>query len=429
MDTSNLLDKVLSRENLNLAFKNVKANKGIGGVDEMTIGETELFIREHKDEIITKLKTRKYKPSPVLRVEIPKEDGSKRKLGIPTVLDRVIQQALVQILSPIFEENFDDSSYGFRPNRCCEMAVTKALELFNDGYDWVVDLDLEKFFDNVPHDKLLRLFSNVIKDGDIVSLVYKFLRSGVMNQGQMEETKKGTPQGGPLSPLLSNVMLNELDKELRARNLNFVRYADDCIILVKSEKAANRVMESITDFIERKLGLKVNATKSKVSKPNGIKYLGFGFYFSKDKWRPKPHLKSMQKFIKAIKGITKRRGIKFGKKVEQLNYLIRGWINYFKIADMKTFLEKCDGRIRTRLRVILWIEWKNLKTRIANLVKLGIPAEEAKGLTYCRKGHQFIAHSCVVMRALSQKRFETENRQKDRKPLVSCLTYYSKVHI
>lgn len=427
METRNLMDKVLSSDNLNLAFRNVKANKGIGGVDSKTIEETRLYIKEHREEIIEKLRTRKYKPSPVLRVEIPKDDGSKRKLGIPTVLDRVIQQALVQILSPIFEENFDNSSYGFRPNRSCEMAIIRTLELFNDGYDYVVDIDLEKFFDNVPHDKLLRLFSNVIKDGDIVSLVYKFLRSGVMNQGQLEETKKGAPQGGPLSPLLSNVMLNELDKELRARGLNFVRYADDCIILVRSEKAANRVMESIVDFIERKLGLKVNVTKSKVCRPNGLKYLGYGFY-RKDKWRPKPHLKSMEKFKKAIKHIT-RRGIKLGKVIENLNYLIRGWINYFKLADMKRFLTRCDERIRTRLRVLIWVQWKNLKTRINNLVKLGIPIEEAKGLTYCRKGYQFIAHSCVVMRALSQRRFETENKAKDRKPLVSCLTYYSKVHI
>lgn len=421
------MEKVLSSDNLNLAFKNVKANKGIGGVDNKTIEETRLYIKEHREEIIEKLKTRKYKPSPVLRVEIPKEDGSKRKLGIPTVLDRVIQQALVQILSPIFEENFDNSSYGFRPNRSCEMAIIRTLELFNDGYDYVVDIDLEKFFDNVPHDKLLRLFSNVIKDGDVVSLVYKFLRSGVMNQGQLEETKKGTPQGGPLSPLLSNVMLNELDKELRARGLNFVRYADDCIILVRSEKAAIRVMESIVDFIEKKLGLKVNATKSKVCRPNGLKYLGYGFYF-KDRWRPKPHLKSMKKFKKGIKHITKR-GTKLGRVIEDLNYLIRGWINYFKLADMKTFLIKCDERIRTRLRVLIWKQWKNLKTRIINLVRLGIPLEEAKGLTYCRKGYQFIAHSCVLMRALSQKRFETENKAKDRKPLVSCLTYYSNVHI
>ena len=427
MGTKNLMEKVLSNDNLNLAFRNVKANKGIGGVDNKTIEETKLYIKEHKEEIIEKLRTRKYKPSPVLRVEIPKDDGSKRKLGIPTILDRVIQQALVQILSPIFEENFDDSSYGFRPNRSCEMAIIRTLELFNDGYDYVVDIDLEKFFDNVPHDKLLRLFSNVIKDGDVVSLVYKFLRSGVMNQGQLEETKKGTPQGGPLSPLLSNIMLNELDKELRARGLNFVRYADDCIILVRSEKAANRVMESIVDFIERKLGLKVNATKSKVCRPNGLKYLGYGFYH-KDKWRPKPHLKSMKKFKKAIKHITKR-GIKLGKVVENLNYLIRGWINYFRLADMKKFLTRCDERIRTRLRVLIWVQWKNFKTRITNLVKLGIPKEEAKGLTYCRKGYQFIAHSCVVMRALSQKRFETENKSKGRKPLVSCLAYYSKVHI
>ena len=273
-----LLEEVLSKDNLNKAYKQVYKNKGASGVDGVTVDELFSYIKEHKGEILWKIRNRKYKPQPVRRVLIPKDNGKMRKLGIPSVIDRVVQQAIVQVLTPIYEEQFSNHSYGFRPKRSCEMAVVQALEYFNDGYDWIVDIDLQSFFDEVNQDKLIGIIRRTIKDGDLVSLIRKFLQSGVMENGVLQPTKKGTPQGGNLSPLLSNIMLNELDKELEARRLHFVRYADDCLILVKSEKAANRVMESITKFITKKLGLKVNVEKSKIARPDDIKYLGFGFY-------------------------------------------------------------------------------------------------------------------------------------------------------
>ena len=290
-----LLDKILNQENLNKAYKKVVSNKGVAGVDGITVDEVAEYIKEHKEEIISKIKERKYKPQPVKRVQIPKENGKMRNLGIPTVIDRIIQQAMIQVLSPIFEEQFNDNSFGFRPGRSCERAVLKALEYLNDGYDWIVDIDLEKFFDTVNQDRLITIIRSTIKDGNVVSLISKYLKAGVMDKGVIKPTKVGTPQGGNLSPLLSNIMLNELDKELTVRGLNFVRYADDCIILVKSEKAANRVLNSITKFIEKKLGLKVNAEKSKVTRPTQTKYLGFSFWSTKGgKWKPKPHIKSYQ---------------------------------------------------------------------------------------------------------------------------------------
>lgn len=288
-----IITEILARDNLNEAFKNVKANKGASGIDNLSIEETAEYIKQNKATIVWQLYNRKYQPQPVRRVEIPKPNGGMRKLGIPIVLDRVIQQAMVQVMAPMFEPYFSEYSYGFRPKRSCQQAIIQALEYMNDGYDWIVDIDLEKFFDNVPHDRLLRLVSDVVKDGNVVSLVNKFLKAGVMIQDKYEKTEIGTPQGGPLSPLLSNIMLNLLDKELEARNLHFTRYADDTIILVKSEKAANRVMTSITKFIENKLKLKVNMTKTKVCRPSQMKYLGFGFYKSK-KWECIPHKKTVK---------------------------------------------------------------------------------------------------------------------------------------
>ena len=425
--SEDIITKILDRDNLNLAFKNVKANKGASGIDELSIEETEKFIKEHKNQIVWQLYNRKYQPQPVRRVEIPKANGGVRELGIPTVLDRVIQQAMVQVLSPIFEPYFSKYSYGFRPNRCCQMAIIKALEYFNDGYDWIVDIDLEKFFDNVPHDRLLRMVSDVVKDGNVVSLVNKFLKAGVMIQGNYEDTVIGTPQGGPLSPLLSNIMLNKLDKELEARNLHFTRYADDTIILVKSEKAANRVMESITHFIEKKLGLKVNMTKTKICKPNDLKYLGFGFYkdIKNNTYNCVPHIDSKMKFQRKLKSLTKRsESISLDTRFERLNWLIRGWVNYFKISKMKTFLAKIDSNLRTRIRMIIWKIWKLPKTREDNLVKCGFDRGEARGLANCRKGYMFVAHSKVLQNAITKLALSKPNKKKGRRGLVFALDYY-----
>ena len=382
-----LLEKVLNDKNLFEAYKQVYKNKGASGVDGITVDELGYYMYQHKEEIKEQIRSRKYKPSPVRRVYIPKDNGDKRGLGIPTVVDRVIQQAIVQVLSPIYEEQFSETSYGFRPNRSCEMAIIKLLEYFNDGYTWIVDIDLQKFFDTVCHDKLISIIMKTIHDGELVSLIRKYLVSGVMENGIVSPTKVGTPQGGNLSPLLSNIMLNELDKELEKRGLRFTRYADDCVIVVKSEKAANRVMESITKFIEKKLGLKVNVEKSKVARPHQIKYLGFGFYYTKTGIiKPKPHLKSIQKFKRKLKQLTKRSlSISLDKRFVKLNQVIRGWINYFRIADMKTYMQSITSHLNRRIRCIIWKQWKVPNKRIENLRKLGCDEEQAKAIAYSRK--------------------------------------------
>ena len=419
-----IITKILDRNNLNEAFKNVKANKGASGIDDLSIEETAEYIRQNKATIVWQLYNRKYQPQPVRRVEIPKPNGGTRKLGIPIVLDRIIQQAMVQVLAPMFEQYFSEYSYGFRPKRSCQQAIIKALEYMNDGYEWIVDIDLEKFFDNVPHDRLLRLVSDIVKDGNVVSLVNKFLKAGVMVKGNYEETTIGTPQGGPLSPLLSNIMLNLLDKELEARNLRFTRYADDTIILVKSEKAANRVMASITKFIENKLKLKVNMTKTKVCTPWDLKYLGFGFWKMK-KWECIPHKDSKKKFQRTLKRLTNRsKSISLDKRFEELNWAIRGWVNYFKIAKMKTFLKETDEHLRARIRAIIWKQWKKPKTQIKNLVKCGFSLDNARGLAYCRRGYTFVAHSQILQKAISKERLQNQNKKLGRRGLVFALDYY-----
>ena len=419
-----LLEKVLSKANLNNAYKQVYKNKGASGVDGVTTEELFSYIKEHKEEILDKIRNRKYKPQPVRRVYIPKENGKKRKLGIPSVMDRVIQQAIVQVLTPMYEKQFSNNSYGYRPKRSCEQAVIKALEYFNDGYDWIVDIDLESFFDEVNQDKLIGIIRRTVKDGDLVSLIRKFLQSGVMEKGVIQPTKKGTPQGGNLSPLLSNIMLNELDKELEKRGLNFVRYADDTLIMVRSEKAANRVMESITTFITRKLGLKVNVEKSKIARPNNIKYLGFGFYrkIGQEIWRPKPHIKSTQKFKYKIKQILRRSwSVSLTNRLLKLKQLIYGWVNYFRIADMKVMLIKTDNWIRHKIRVIIWKQWKKIKKRYTSLRKLGVSHRDAYVTSNSRKGYYHIAHTCIIEKAISKKRL-------NKRGLVNSLDHYLKVH-
>ena len=418
-----LLEKVLNDNNLFEAYKQVYKNKGASGVDGVTVDELGYYMYLNKEEIKEQIRNRKYKPSPVKRVYIPKENGDKRGLGIPTVVDRLIQQAIVQVLSPIYEQQFRETSYGFRPGRSCEMAIIKLLEYFNDGYTWVVDIDLQKFFDTVCHDKLISIIMKTIHDGELVSLIRKYLVSGVMENGVVSPTRIGTPQGGNLSPLLSNIMLNELDKELEKRGLRFTRYADDCIIVVKSEKAANRVMESITKFIEKKLGLKVNVEKSKVARPNQIKYLGFGFYYTKTGIiKPKPHLKSIEKFKRKLKQLTKRSwSISLSNRIIKLNQVIRGWINYFRIADMKRNLTGITSHLNRRIRCIVWKQWKNCKHRHECLLKLGISKEKAKRTAYSRASYWHNSMSTVLHVAISNERLK-------RKGLVFPLDHYLKVH-
>ena len=418
-----LLEKVLDDKNLFEAYKQVYKNKGASGVDGVTVDELGKYIYLHKEEIKEQIRKRKYKPSPVRRVYIPKENGDKRGLGIPTVVDRLIQQAIVQVLSPIYEEQFSETSYGFRPNRSCEQAIIKLLEYFNDGYTWIVDIDLQKFFDTVCHDKLISIIMKTIHDGELVSLIRKYLVSGVMENGIVSPTKVGTPQGGNLSPLLSNIMLNELDKELEKRGLRFVRYADDCIIVVRSEKSANRVMENITKFIEKKLGLKVNVEKSKVARPNQIKYLGYGFYYTKTGIiKTKPHLKSIQKFKRKLKQITKRNySISLNERIVKLNQVIRGWINYFRIADMKEQIKNITSHLNRRIRCIIWKQWKTCNHRYKCLLKLGISKEKAKRTAYSRASYWHNSKSIVLHVAISNKRIK-------QKGLVLPLDYYLKVH-
>ena len=418
---SEMLEKILSNENIEKAYKRVYANKGAGGVDGVTTKELEEYMRANWQGIKEQIRARTYKPQPVLRVEIPKSNGGVRKLGIPTVIDRVIEQAITQVLTPIFDPMFSENSYGFRPNRRCEQAITKLLEYFNDGYLWIVDIDLEKFFDNVPQDKLMSFVGRVIHDGDTESLIRKYLKAGVMNRGKYEPTEVGTPQGGNLSPLLSNIMLNELDKELESRRLRFTRYADDVVIVLKSKAAATRVMYSITDWIERKLGLKVNATKTKVTPPSKLKYLGFGFWKDKEKWQARPHNDSVEKLKRKLKALCKRSlSIDLTYRIKKINEVTRGWINYFRKGSMKQKLHSIDEHLRMQIRVIIWKQWKVPSKRLWGLLKLGVPKWIAQKTANWGDHYQFIATKSVLARAISKEKLT-------KRGLVSLSDYYLKV--
>ena len=422
---SKLLEQILSDDNIKKAYKAVYANKGSAGADGMSVYELQDYLKENIDSIRELIRNREYYPLPVRRVEIPKSNGKKRKLGIPAAVDRVIQQAMVQILSPLCEPYFSDYSYGFRENRSCEKAIIKVLEYLNDGYDYIVDIDLEKFFDNVPHDKLMSYVHNIINDGDVESLIYKFLKADVMIEGKRYKNELGTPQGGNLSPLLSNIILNELDKELEARGLHFTRYADDCVILVGSSSAANRVMKSVTAWIERKLSLQVNATKTKVVRPTDLKYLGFGFYYNSGSrtYRARPHEDSLAKFTRNLKKLTSRSwSIGFKERTIRLNWLIRGWINYFAITDMKKVLHiKVSPHLRTRLRIVLWKQWKVPSKRQWALQKLGINKDLARLTSYCGNRYYWVVMKTCVSRAISKEKLS-------RAGLVDPLDYYIQRH-
>jgi group II intron reverse transcriptase/maturase len=404
-----LLEEILDRDNMNRAYKRVKSNKGSHGIDGMTVDELLPFLKENGDQIKKAIMEGTYSPKPVRRVEIPKPDGGVRLLGIPTVFDRVIQQAIAQVLTPIYEKEFSEFSYGFRPNRSAHQAVRKCKEYIDAGYKWTVDIDLAKYFDTVNHDKLMRILSRKIEDSRVLSLIRKYLQSGVMINGVAIETEEGTPQGGNLSPLLSNIMLNELDKELTQRGLKFCRYADDANIYVKSRKAAGRVMASITRFIERELKLKVNKEKSAVGRPWKLKFLGFTFYHIKGGVGIRVHPKPVKKFKEKLREITGRSKAKsVNEIILKLKQTITGWVNYFKIADMGRLVKELDEWLRRRIRMCYWKRWKKIKTKLDNLVKLGIDKSKAWEYANTRKGYWRISNSPILARALANERLKKQ---------------------
>lgn len=400
-----MLEEILDKANLNEAYKKVKSNKGAGGIDGMEVEELQRYLVENGKQLTQAIRDGKYRPNPVRRVEIPKEEkGKVRKLGIPTVVDRVIQQAISQVLMPIFEEQFSDNSYGFRPKRSAHDAIRRSQKNVDEGYKYVVDMDLEKYFDTVCQSKLVEVLARTIKDGRVISLIHKYLKAGVVIKHKFEETEIGVPQGGPLSPLLSNIMLNELDRELERRGHRFVRYADDLMIFCKSRKSADRTLEKILPYIEGKLFLKVNQAKTVVDYVGKVKFLGFTFYKVKGVTKVRIHPKSMAKMKAKIKELTTRsNGWGNERRIERLRRYIIGWVNYYKIADMKNLMATTDEWLRRRIRMIYWKQWKKVKTRFRELKHLGIDADKAWQYANTRKGYWRISNSPILNRSLNNK--------------------------
>ena len=404
-DTENLLDRIVHRDNMNEAVKRVIKNKGSHGIDGMQVDELRPYLMEHGKDLVEMIIKGSYKPNPVKRVMIPKPDGSKRALGIPTVVDRVVQQAIHQELSKVFEPKFSNNSFGFRPGKSAHMALQQAKTYINEGYKYVCDIDLEKFFDRVNHDKLMYLISKEVTDKRLLKLIRAYLSAGIMDNGVKVKSLEGTPQGGPLSPLLSNIMLNELDKELERRGHKFCRYADDCNIYVKSKRAGQRVMESIKRFIEGDLKLKVNGLKSAVDSPIRRKFLGYSFFYTKSGIDFRVHKKSIDKLKDKIRKITNRNiSMNFEYRVAKLLEVTRGWVIYFKMAKMKKLMEQLDQWIRRRLRACIWKTWKRIKTRAINLMKLGLPKSKSWEFANTRKGYWRISNSPILSRTITNER-------------------------
>jgi RNA-directed DNA polymerase len=387
------MEEILDPENLRKALKRVKANKGSAGIDRMTVEQLPAYLKQHWPEIREQVQSGTYKPQPVLRVEIPKTDGGIRKLGIPVVVDRFLQQAVMQVLQRKWDRTFSENSYGFRPNRSARQAVAKAQEYLANGHTWIVDIDLEKFFDRVNHDKLMGLVAKRVTDKRVLKLIRAFLNAGVMEKGLVSAIDEGTPHGGPLSPLLSNIVLDELDRELERRGHRFVRYADDCNIYVRSQRAGERVMESVTGFITKKLKLKVNSAKSAVARPWERKFLGFSFT------RKEPHRrsiapKSVVRFKARVREITRRtRGVSLEVMVGKLNLYLRGWHGYFGFCQTASVLSDLDSWIRRRLRCVVWKQWKRGRTRYKELRKRGINAALAAKTAGNPHGPWRLSHS------------------------------------
>lgn len=426
-----LIEWILQDKNINKAIKSVKKNKGAYGIDKMPVEELDGYFAKHREEIKSQIRDGKYKPIPVRRVYIPKSNGKKRPLGIPTVVDRVVQQATAQVLSLGYDKYFSEHSYGFRPGRSCQQAIEEALVYLNEGYEWVIDLDIEKYFDTVNHDKLISILRERINDAKTLRLVRQFLQAGVMENGLVSPSKEGVPQGGPLSPILSNVYLDKLDQELEARGLHFVRYADDCNIFVKSEMAADRVMKSVTSWLERKLRLKVSATKTKVVRPTKSNFLGFTFWKSKDGWKCKPaNDRKKRLYAKTRAILCRRKAVARPMKstFEQLNWLIRGWINYYRIGSMKIFLEEYGQWLRHKVRVVILKQWKKSRRIYLNLQKLnqiigcGFTHEEIFKVANSRLGWYRRSGMYVVNFAISPEILG--RKTKSRPGLVDPLQYY-----
>ena len=400
----NLLERILDRNNLNQAYLKVKRNGGSTGVDGMTVEEMLPYLKEHREELLEALRSERYKPKAVRRVEIPKPDGGKRMLGVPTVIDRMIQQAIVQVLQPMYEPLFSESSYGFRPKRSAQQAMKQALEYYNEGYTQVVDLDLAKYFDTVNHEILIGMLREQVKDERVIRLIRKYLKSGVMINGLISPTTEGTPQGGNLSPLLSNIYLTAFDRMLESRGHKFVRYADDCNIYVKSRRAAERVMASCTKFLEGKLKLKVNRKKSQVGSPLRLKFLGFSMYKTGKKAGIRPHGKSVKRFKDKIRELTSRKQARSVELIlKRLKRYTVGWLGYYSIADMESRIKSLNEWIRRRIRQIYWKQWKKIKTKHDNLVKLGIDNENAWKWANSRKAYWRIADSHILHKSLTNK--------------------------
>ena len=407
-DGADLLEKMLDRDNLNRAFKKVKANKGAPGIDGMTVEDAPEWLKEHKGELLESIRNGKYKPSPVRRKEIPKPDGGVRKLGIPTVIDRIIQQAIAQVLIPIYEPTFSDGSYGYRPNRSAQDAIRKVRDFAEEGYRYAVCLDLSKYFDTLNHELLMNMLRETIHDKRLIDLIKKYLKSGVMENGVVVKTEEGSPQGGNLSPLLANIYLDRFDKEFEGRGVKVIRYADDIVLLAKSQRAAERLLETSSRYLEKKLKLKVNTEKSRavsVYSIRNFKFLGFALGRNKNGTYIRVHAKSMKKAKRKLKELTSRSQ---GRSVKTVMYnvkvFIQGWLGYYAIADMKNTIDDWNGWLRRRLRMYIWKQWKKPKTRVSNLKKLGMEDWKACRNGNTRKGYRAVAGSGILTHTITNKR-------------------------
>lgn len=409
-DGAGLLERILDRDNLNRAYKRVKANKGAPGIDGMTVEATLPWLKEHREELLQSIREGKYKPQPVRRKEIPKPDGGVRKLGIPTVVDRIIQQATAQELTPIFEPQFYENSYGYRPGKSAQMAIQKVKEYAEQGYKYAVEIDLSKYFDTLNHDLLMNMMREQVKDKRVIELVKRYLKSGVMEKGMSVKTHEGSPQGGPLSPLLANIYLNKFDWEMSRRGVPVIRYADDIVLLCKSERAGQRLLESSRRILEGKLKLRMNVEKSKVVSVTAIrnfKFLGFALGRGKNGYFIRAHAKSLKKAKQKLKGLTSRsQGRNVRVVIQRVNSFTRGWLGYFGIASMKNTMSEWDGWIRRRLRMYIWKQWRKPRTRVQNLIKLGMPEWQAYRNGNSRKGYWEISGSGILHHTITNKRLE-----------------------